>query len=70
MSTIYALIKTDDDAPVFDDAQGDDIAIEAICMDHLNDKMRAWGVEVIEIEMPDNPTCMLKEKLVDLELAP
>ena len=39
-------------------------------MDHLNDKMRAWGVEVIEVETPDNPTYMLKEKLVDLELAP
>lgn len=52
---VYALVKVSEFARVFDRAQDDDVAAEAIYLDELNRRLGVYGIEVLEVEMPDNP---------------
>ena len=62
-NTIYALVKTSEYARVFDRAIDDDVAAEAIYMGELRKRLGPYGIEVVEVEMPDNPTGSLAEAL-------
>lgn len=54
--TIYGLIKTRESAHILSRAVDDDVASESIYLDELNFWLQPFGVIVLDVEMPDNPT--------------
>lgn len=69
-NTVYALIKMSEYARIFRRASDEDAAAEGIYFDELTKRLAPYGIEVLEVEMPDNPTGVLMERIVKLGLDP
>jgi hypothetical protein len=56
---VYALIKMSEFSRIFRRAPDDDAATEGIYFAELTKRLAPYGIEVLEVEIPNNPTAAI-----------
>lgn len=63
-NAVYALIRMPETSPLLSFARDDDVAPEAIYFDALSKKLKGKA-EVIEVEISNNPTGMIRDAVAN-----